>query len=92
MCTHTHTHTYTHASIGTGMWISKMELNPQKNITRKRTFPQVLYSMENYNKNINSRKTRFPRGCERTENEKKNATKETNWRQKVLSLQDQQIS
>lgn len=55
-----------------------MELNPQKNITRKRTFPQVLYSMENYNKNINSRKTRFPRGCERTENEKKNATKETN--------------
>lgn len=44
------------------------EYNP-----KKRTFPQVFYSMENYNKSINSIKTRLPRWYERTENEKKNA-------------------
>ena len=73
VCVYTHTYIYTciyryrYMNEWNGTQPTK-EYNP-----KKRTFPQVFYSMENYNKSINSIKTRLPRWYERTENEKKNA-------------------
>lgn len=46
----------------------------------------MLYSLEHYNKNTTSIKTRLLKGYDGKENEKKIQMKETNWRQKVLSL------